>query len=280
MLATLLVAGSFISSDKLAGIINPFSLTLLRFVIAALLLLPLILINGKWRRALKTIMPRAMGISLFYAGFFIGLFESLNYTSTLNTATLFTLVPFVTAILCLIIFQQKIKHKQLIAYLFGAVGTAWVIFKGDLQTLLSFELNKGDIIFLIGSLSMCCYSVAMKWLYRGDEMIPLVFATLLGGSIWMTLALIITGQELEWNRVEGSLYFHMGYLSIAATLVTMYLYQRATVDLGPSKVMAYSYLNPAVLALLIVIIEGASIPLMVIPGILVTAFATLVLQRR
>ena len=280
MLATVLVAGSFISSDKLAGVINPFSLTLLRFVLAASLLLPLILINSKWRRSLKSILPRALGISLFYAGFFIGLFESLNYTSTLNTATLFTLVPFVTAIFCLIIFQQKIKHKQLLAYLFGAIGTAWVIFKGDLQTLLSFELNKGDIIFLIGSLSMCCYSVAMKWLYRGDEMIPLVFATLLGGSIWMTLALIITGQDLEWHKIEGSLYFHMGYLSIAATLVTMYLYQRATVDLGPSKVMAYSYLNPAVLALLIVIIEGASIPLMVIPGILVTAFATLVLQRR
>ncbi|WP_237716206.1 hypothetical protein [Moritella dasanensis] len=42
LLVTLLVAGSFVSSAKLSGIINPFSLTLLRFVIAAGLLLLLV----------------------------------------------------------------------------------------------------------------------------------------------------------------------------------------------------------------------------------------------
>ena len=46
ILVTLLVAGSFISSKKLAGVINPFSLTLLRFLIDSLVLLPIVLLKS------------------------------------------------------------------------------------------------------------------------------------------------------------------------------------------------------------------------------------------
>jgi len=280
ILATIIVAGSFIASDRLSGIINSISLTLLRFTIAALILLPFILLHSKWRRSLPRIIPRTLVISFFYSGFFIALFESLNYTNTLNTATLFTLVPFVTAIFCLFIFKQSIKYKQLLAYIFGAIGTIWVIFEGDIYAFLNFQLNKGDIIFLMGALSMCCYSVAMKWLYRGDDMIPLVFATLIGGSIWMALALLFTGQDLEWHKIEGHLVLHMAYLSIAATLITMYLYQRATVDLGPSKVMAYSYLTPSFLALLLLLFYHQPVSNMAIPGLIISSMATLLLQKK
>ncbi len=47
LLASLLVAGSFLVSEKLAGIVNPFSLTLLRFLGAALILMPIVLYKKK-----------------------------------------------------------------------------------------------------------------------------------------------------------------------------------------------------------------------------------------
>jgi len=73
LLATALVAGSFLASEKLAGIVNPTSLTLLRFVCASLILLPIVIYKSRWRRKIIPIFPRAMVISLFYAVFFIGL---------------------------------------------------------------------------------------------------------------------------------------------------------------------------------------------------------------
>lgn len=45
LLVTALVAGSFLSSAVLATAVNPFSLTLLRFLLAALMLLPLSCLN-------------------------------------------------------------------------------------------------------------------------------------------------------------------------------------------------------------------------------------------
>ena len=74
LIATSLVAGSFVASESLAGVINPFSLTLLRFIGAALVLLPIILFKRNFRVKILNTMPRAMVIGFFYSAFFVGLF--------------------------------------------------------------------------------------------------------------------------------------------------------------------------------------------------------------
>jgi len=279
LLATILVAGSFIASEKLAGIVNSFSLTLLRFIGASLLLMPVIFYKKKWRNKILTTLPRAMIISFFYTAFFIGLFESLNTTTALNTGTLFTLVPLVTALLAVILLRDKMNSRQLFVYLLGAIGTIWVVFDGQIEQLLLLSLNKGDLIFLLAVLSMCCYSISMKLLYKDDEMIVLVFCTLLGGSFWMALALLFTGQPLQWNLIQGDSALNMAYLIIGATLITVYLYQKTTVVLGPGRVNAYIYLNPAFVAVLLLVIDGESIPMVVVPGFIISSIATVILQK-
>ena len=278
MLATTLVAGSFLASEKLAGIVNPFSLTLLRFVGASLILLPVVLYKSHWREKIVSTMPRAMVISLFYSAFFIGMFEALNTTTSLNTGALFTLVPVITAVISVIAFRENISKKQIVAYLLGIVGTSWVIFGGQLELFLLFSLSKGDAIFLAAILSMCLYSVAMKLLYRNDDIIVLVFCTLVGGSFWMVIALLFSGQQLQWNLIQSDSVFQMAYLIVGATLITVYLYQVTTVVLGPSKVNAYIYLNPALVVILLFVVDGVSISASIVPGILISIVVTIFLQ--
>lgn len=280
LVATILVAGSFLVSEKLAGIINPISLTLLRFVGASAILMPIVLFKKKWREKIVPTLPRAMVISFFYAAFFVGFFESLKTTTVLSTGTLFTLVPLITAVLSAIFLKDPVSQKQILVYLLGALGTIWVVFEGQVSLLLSFSLNKGDLIFLLAALSMCCYAICSKRLYRGDFLIVLVFCTLIGGSFWMVLALLFSGQALEWHLIRGDSLGHMAYLVIPATLLTIYLYQKTTIKLGPSRVNAYIYLNPAFVAILLFLIEDIAIAAVLIPGILISSLATVILQKR
>ncbi len=279
MLATFLVAGSFLVSARLAAVINPFSLTLMRFVAAALLLLPVVLARKTWRHKIFPVLPRAMGISLFYAMFFVCMFEALKTTTPLNTGTLYTLVPFMTGVLCVVVLRQKISRSILLIYLLGALSACWVIFAGQLDQLMAFSLNEGDVLFLCGALLICCYSVAMKLLYRpSDPMVVLVFCILFSGAGWMAAAMLGLGYPLNWEKISGDNLWAMTYLVVAATLCTVYLYQRSTVILGPRRVMAYIYLNPAAVALLLWCIEGVTIPALVVPGIIMCGVATLLLQ--
>ena len=133
LLATFLVAGSFIVSGKLSGIINPISLTLLRFFLAVILLMPIILFKKNYRNKLLVTLPKAMVISLLYSLYFIAFFKALETTTALNAGTLYTLVPLITAILSIFIFKDKISFYQMILYFIGIIGTCIVVFKGNLE---------------------------------------------------------------------------------------------------------------------------------------------------
>lgn len=278
LLATFLVAGSFIASAKLSGVIDSISLTLFRFFVASLFLAPIIFLNKRYREKVLSTMPRAMIISLFYSLYFIGLFKALETTTALNTGTLFTLVPLLTAILCIFFLKQELSLKQLFIYLVGIVGTCIVVFKADINLFLNFSLNQGDIIFLFAIVAMALYSITLKLLHKkDDELLVLVFCTLIGGCIWMFLTLKILDIPLEWGKIEGDLIFYMLYLIIGATLFTLYLYQQGSIAIGPKKLMAYVYLNPVAIAILLFIFENQVILGKVIVGIIISTITTFLL---
>ncbi len=281
LIATFLVAGSFIASQKLSGVIDPISLTLCRFVFASIILSPFIFINEKYRSKVLSTLPRGMIIGFFYSLYFIGLFKALESTTALNTGTLFTLVPLITAVFAIFLLKQKFGLIQFITYLVGIIGTCIVIFKGNLELFLKFELNEGDIIFLFAIISMSLYSISTKFVHKkGDELIVLVFTTLLSGIIWMSIALLVMDIPLQWGKISGDLVYYMLYLIIGATILTVYLYQQASINLGPKKVMAYVYINPACIALLMFLIHGELIGLKVLIGILISSLATIILLSK
>ncbi|PWE22489.1 MULTISPECIES: DMT family transporter [Aliarcobacter] len=281
ILATFLVGGSFVVSQKLSGIIDPISITLLRFVIASLVLVPIIFFNQNYRKKLIPTFNRAMIISFFYSLFFIGLFKALEYTTALNTGTIFTLVPFITAVFSIFVFNQKISLISYLVYFIGIIGTSMVVFRGNLELFISLSLNNGDIIFLLAIFSMALYSICMKYFHKeDDELIVLVFMTLFGGVIWMSLSLIIFDIPLNWTKIGTEEFLYIIYLSILATLVTSYLYQRGTIFLGPKKVMAYVYLNPATIIIISYFTIHEEINTFIFIGILISSFATFILLYR
>lgn len=278
IIATILVAGSFIATQKLAGLISPFSLILLRFLAAAVILSPLILIRRKYRTKIVETMPRALTISFFYAGYFVLMFVALETTTALNTGALYTLVPLVTAILCIFIFKDKITFTQWFVYLIGIIGTLGVVFKANLSLFLSFSLNNGDLIYLVGILFMALYSISMKVLYKDDDPILLVFCTLVGGALWMAVILLFMAEPLNWYLIKDEMFLYMSYLVVATTLITLYLYQKATIILGPKSVMSYIYLTPAVIAVFVYFVDAVVISFPVIVAIIISMLATLILQ--
>ena len=281
LLATFLVGGSFIISQKLSGIIDPISITLLRFIIASLLLAPIVFLNQKYREKIISTFKRAMIISFFYSIYFIGMFKALEFTTALNTGTIFTLVPLLTALFSIFVFKQKISFNQYLIYLIGIIGTCMVIFKGNLELFLSLSLNKGDVIFIFSTFCMALYSISAKYFHKqDDELVVLVFMTLVGGTIWMSLALVLFDVPLNWQKISSKEFLYLGYLTVFATLVTSYLYQKGTIVLGPKKVMAYVYLNPASIVVLSFLIEFKSINFWMFSGILISSFATLILLKK
>ena len=280
LIATTLVAGSFVASEPLSKSINPYSLTLMRFLGAALFLTPFVILNHSRRSQVISAFPRATVISLFYCVFFVAFFEALKTTAPINTGSLFTLVPLFTAIFTALLLKGKLTKKLVLVYAMGAIGAIWIVSKGDILALIQgSNMVLGDAIFMISVLAMSLYTVSMKWLYRQENMYAFVFCIIVAGSLWMSLYIFVFDISLNWHKLNYDSYTNMAYLIIGATLITTVLYQRSAVVLGPERVSAYVFLNPVLVAVITAIFQGAPIQLEILPGVLVTVLVTIVLQH-
>lgn len=278
LLATFLIAGSFIASANVTGQVHPVSLNLLRFVIASACSLPAVLLNARYRKQVPSVFPRSVIISFFYCAYFVCLFGALLTTTVLNTGTLYTLTPFLTALFSIVIMKQPVGLRRTLVYLLGALGTVWVVFKGDWQAMQQLSLNSGDMLFMLGVLSMCGYTLTLKLLYRQDSVAVLTCCTLLGGTLWMGLATLAFDIPLQWNLLTTGDYASMLYLAIGTTLITSYLFQKASIVLTPNNVTAYIYLSPACVAILDYAINGITVSFTILVGILISVVATVLLQ--
>jgi drug/metabolite transporter (DMT)-like permease len=278
LICAFLVSTSFTVGKAITTGLDPVVLTQVRFLVATLLLFPYVKLYHGLHFSFSMVL-RCSAISLSLVVFFWCMFLSLRYTSALNTSVIFTLVPSIAGFYALMLLGEKLSQAKLIALFCGMVGAVWVIFRGDISLLLAMQWNKGDLIFLAGCFAMGLYTPLVRLLHRKEPMVVMTFWILVTGSVW--LMPVSAGQMavLDWSSVPFSVWIGVVYLAVFTTVITFFLTQYAITFLGPTKVMAYSYLYPA-LVLLLDMLLGKGLPeIRVLPGVLVVLLAMFVIQR-
>ncbi len=278
VIAAILVSTSFTVGAAITRELDPAILTFVRFTLAAALFGPVVYFRYGLGFSFALFL-RCAFISGCLVIFFCCMFLSLRYTSALNTSVIFALVPSISGCYALFINGERLGRGQLLALVCGMIGVVWVIFRGDPLQLLAMEWNRGDVIFLGGCFAMGLYTPLVKLLHRGESMAVMTFWVLVTGSLWL---LIFAGGKLPavaWTRVPLFAWVGVAYLAVFTSIITFFLTQYAVPYLGPTKVMAYSYLYPG-FVLLIDLMHGHGLPpLRVIPGVLVVLAAMFILQR-
>lgn len=273
-----LVSTSFIVGEHIAKHLDPAALILVRFVLAACFLSPVIIYKFSPRISLKSLGRYGL-VSSSLVIFFWCMFYSLQYTTALNNSVLFTLVPALSAIYSVIIVHEKLEKSAIAALGFGLLGAIWVIFRGDLSLFLSLQWNRGDLIFFAGCLAMGLYTPLVKRVHRGEKMEVMTFWILVTGSLWLLPVGGLALVRIDLTAVSAGIWGWIAYLAFFTTVISFYLTQYAIQFIGPTRVMAYSYLYPG-LVLLIEIIIGRGLPeLKVLPGIAIILIAMFFLQR-
>jgi drug/metabolite transporter (DMT)-like permease len=279
LMATGLVATSFPLGAAITNEMDSLVLTFLRFALAALLFAPFV----AWRYGIAMPSIRDLArysiLSACLVGFFWGMFTALQTTSALNTATIFALTPVITAGVSALLLKERLNKASRIALPAGIIGAVWVIFRGDPAALLSLNLGLGDGIFFMGTIAMGFYGPLVKYFHRGEPMAQMTFWTLVSGAVWLLILSAPRLLEVEWSAVPIEVYGGIAYLSVFTTLVTFFVFQWSATVIGPTKVMSYTYLNPALVIVIAVVLGQEVPPLAIIPGLLLIFAATLILQR-
>lgn len=279
LLAAILVSTSFTVGKAIAGGLDPIILTLARFLLAALLFLPYV------RRRFGLAWPGwgALGrygvISGALVMFFWLMFASLRSTTAFNTSVIFTLVPGISGMYSALLLGERLGRYRLAALALAMVGALWVIFQGEIGRLLTLALGRGDIIFFVGCLFMAGYTPLVKLLHRGESMAVMTFWVLVTGSAWLALPALHNLAAVAWHQVPAQVWWGILYLAVFCTIITFFLTQVATMHLGPTRVMAYSYLYPPLVVAIEWLLGHGLPPPRTLVGVLVIIMAMVVVQR-
>lgn len=190
LLVSLIWGGEFVLIDLAVAQMPTHTFNAIRFLVAALSLLPLLWISRDQLRNIR--WPGLLGASALL-GFmlFIGFYtqtEGLRFTSVSNAGFITGLNVPLVPLLGFILFRKQVAKAVWLGVLLATFGL-YLLTIGD-----KLEFNKGDVLVLI-----CAFGFAGHILFTGrfvDKMpvVPLSIIQLLAVSLYSTIAALMSTE--------------------------------------------------------------------------------------
>lgn len=277
LLFAALISGSFSFGGMIAREMPPGPLLLMRYVVttAAMALIAF----GVARQPLR--LPerpqRFLFLGFLLAIYMFTMFVALEFTSPVQTGAVFTLMPLISAVFAFFILGQKTRAGVLTSLLIAAVGAIWVIFHGDMNAILGFDVGRGELIFFIGVVSHAAYVPLLRYLDRRDN--PLVFGFWLsvGTGFWLAIPGVPGLFSVDFSGLSWQFWAILAYIGIVTTACTFQLLQYASMRLPASKVLGYGYLTPTSVIIFEAALGNGWTSLSVALGAAVTALGLVVM---
>lgn len=252
LLFAALIAGSFTFGAAAVPYLAPVPLNALRFVMASLLMGAFAFGVARQKPAWPA-APWRFGVTgILTAVYFVTMFIALTMTLPVATSAVYTLVPIMTALTGLLIVGQRSGPPVLLSLLLAGIGAVWVIFRGDLDALLRFDVGAGELIYFVGCVAYAIYTPLLRRYNRGESALVLSFWTLTGTAACIVLYGLPEILATDWLHLPPVVWWVVGYLAVGPTAICFFLIQFASVHLPAAKVVAYGYIVPA----FVIVLEG------------------------
>ncbi len=276
---SMLVAGSFSLGSIAAPLIDPAALNSIRFLIAAIIIGALVAVGPGFHREHFRAPWRYIAMGAMFAVYFVLMFEGLKTAAPVSTSAVFTLTPMMSAGFGWLLLRQITTPRMALALVMAAIGALWVIFRGDLNALLSFDIGRGEAIYFVGCVSHALYTPFVRKVNRGEPPLVFTFGMLIAGFVIISAYGAPSIVGTDWAALPLIVWITILYTAVFASASTFFLLQYATLRLPSAKVMAYTYLVPAWVILWEAAMGNGMASAYVFAGVGLTVIALLMLLR-
>lgn len=246
LLPPLLWAGNFIAGRAVSHEVPPVALSLIRWGLAFLCLLPFAIkpflrdrvhyLNYRWH-VLGTAMTGVLAFNLL-------VYWGLHSTSATNGIILNSFIPFLVAIFGGLFYQQRLSTRQLLGLLISLIGVLTVVSHGDIQVLRSLAFAPGDMIIFV---AMICWALFTLWLKQIPAFIDrtglmlcqvlIALILLLPLYIWEKQTAVTTIDHVQtvWSLL---------YIGIFPSVIAFLAYAKAVTLVGSVRASVFIHAMP------------------------------------
>lgn len=268
-LPPLLWSGNAVVGRLAVGSVPPLTLNALRWLLAALLLLPLgwrVLrpaalrdLRGRWPWLLAT---GTLGVGTYNALLYLALVSSTPINVTLISASM----PVWMLVVGALFHGERPRGWQMVGALLSLAGVALVIARGDPAALARVQFVRGDLYVLIATVAWAFYS----WLLarppasmRGEHRPPWNWAEALLLQVLFGLLGALAAAGLEQAQGAAPIRWDSAwtvalllYVAIGPAIVAYRCWGLGVAQAGPALAAFFSNLTPLFAALLSAAVLG------------------------
>jgi len=250
----------------------------LRFLLAGLIFAAVLAARRQLAWPGPSSLLRFGVIGFLLAAYFVSMFEALRWTDPVSAGAVFTLVALMSAAIAAPLLGQRLGPRVWLGLAVGAAGALWVLFDGSLTRLAAFHLGYGELVFWPGCLAYAAYAPLVRKFHRGESLAEINFFAILMGGLLTGLYGLSDIAATPWINLPWTIYLGIAHLAVFTTAATFLLIKFASLHLPAAKVMDYTYLLPAVVALYEGLIGHGWPSWPVIAGIAIAALAVAIIE--
>ncbi len=250
-------AGNATLGRYAAGYFPPVALGTLRWIFAALILLPFAwpYLRADWPVIRKNVWMLAALSLLSISAYNTLSYYGLQYTEVINAVILQSIGTPIVLAFTFLIYGDRIGWRQVLGILLAFAGIVLIVSRGEWSALLEYRFNAGDFILLLAITAYSLYSALLK---KRPPLHPLSFVTLTMG--WGAILLLpFYAAEISTGYLvpfEMRSLLMLVYVIVFPSLLAHFFFFRGVELIGPNRAAPFMYTIPVFASLLAIVFLG------------------------
>ena len=256
-LAPVFWGGNVVVGRAAAGLVPPVALGGLRWLLAALILLPFAWphIKRDWPQ-MRTSLPILVALGITGIGAYgTTLYIGLNGTEALNALVINASAPVLIAIFCVLFLGDRISPIQAGGIAVSLLGVLLVVTRGNPAALGALKSGAGDLWIITANLLWAVYT---GFLRKKPKIHPLSFACASFAIGGLANVPFMIGEHASGAVLQLSLatVLAVGYVTLFPSIGSYILFNRGVELIGGPRAGAYMHLVPFFGAIMSIIFLG------------------------
>ncbi len=236
-MAAIFWGGTFVAGKLLSHEIDPYSAAFLRFLLASLLLMPMVYLKERrfppitWRQFIAVVLLGLTGIFAYNVFFFSG----LKTVEAGRAALIIAANPVLIALLSWLFFGESITLRKGAGILISVAGAMVVIAKGDMVRLLAGSVGTGELFLMGCVVSWVSYTIIGKRVLVAMTPLTAVAYSCVVGAVALFLPALKQGLGAAVMHLDFQMWLNLLYLSVLGTVLGFVWFYRGVKEIGPAR---------------------------------------------
>jgi len=270
ILANVLWATSYVAAKLVLQNASVNMMNALRMCIAALLLLPLLILKRKDIHLTRKDLPQLLLLAA--AGFVINKlleYGGLALTTASDVALLISSETLFTAVLSWLLLRERFQLMRTLLMLLGLMGVYLIVERSFIPNIPSgggVWRVLGDLLVILGLVFEAFYTVRGKALLVKHSPLLIISAAIVGSTMFW---LPVGGWEIltyGWHPLSVSAWLSIGWMALMVTVIGYLAWFQGLAKVDGSAAASTLFIQPLLGTLLAVVLLHDQLTLMTIVG--------------